>query len=231
MRTLVLAAAFVFSLSGTGMAAPLCAPDTFAGYISLGAAGCSIGPATVADFFLAPQDPLATGIAPTDIRVTPSASAGGVRLDFGVSVAAGAGEFFDSILGYSLSMPIVRGARLLMSGATATFDGVTTGVEDLCLGALAVDPSFCPGIAVPSMVVFTDGFGAGLQDQQSFSATSFIGVLTDIAVDGGVAGAASLGTISNVFTPSPVPEPATVLLVGAGLIAIARRSFTTRRAA
>jgi len=118
-----------------------------------------------------------------------------------------------------------------MSDATAIGDGVTTGITNLCLGALAPDPSSCSGTPVPPLVVVTDSIDSVLSDFQSFANAPFIGVLTDIAVDGGLVGASSLGTVTNVFSASPVPEPATVLLIGTGLIAVARRSRMTRRAA
>ena len=56
-RSVLLAAAFVFLLSGRSQAAPLCAADSLTNYLSLGS--CSIGGATFSNFSLV--TPLPTG--------------------------------------------------------------------------------------------------------------------------------------------------------------------------
>ena len=56
-RSVLLAAAFVFLLSGRSQAAPLCTADSLTNYLSLGS--CSIGGATFSDFSLV--TPLPTG--------------------------------------------------------------------------------------------------------------------------------------------------------------------------
>ncbi len=53
-------------------------------------------------------------------------------------------------------------------------------------------------------------------DSASFSAAGFLNVTDDFTIDGGLAGSASAGTLSNHF--STVPEPGNLLLVLVGFI-------------
>jgi hypothetical protein len=82
----------------------------------------------------------------------------------------------------------------------------------------------------PPLIVFDIGEESDSSEQASFAATSFFDVFTEITIDGGLQGSASLdGTVSNVFgTATAVPEPATLLLLGAGMVATAARRRRTR---
>jgi hypothetical protein len=231
MGRLTMAAVLTLILPAAASAAP-CLPATLTAYIGLGGTGCSIGSATANDFSLDVFDPLATALSPDDIFVTPTALPHGPRLDFGVTQGAGPGEFFDAVIGYSLTAPGIRSARLFMEGATATTDGVVTAVEDICVGdTFFSDPTTCfLGTPLPPLIVFQDGLGGDLDVQMGFAPASFFDVFTELAIDGGVAGTAGLnGFVRNEFSTRGVPEPATILLFGSALVALARRRRTSNR--
>jgi hypothetical protein len=225
MRTLVLVAVMMLGIPAVGTAAP-CVPDSLAAYILLGSGGCAIGSATVNDFSIDVFDPLATPIDGADILVTPSAIAGGFRLDFGLDQEAAAGEFFDAVVGYSVTAPSLGSARLTMTDSAVEPDGVVTGVEELCLGdVFLVDPTTCFfGTPAGPLIVIDIGIDQELAAEMAFGPASFFDVFTEIAIDGGSAGVARLGTISNEFTTAAtVPEPSSLLLVGGALLGFARR--------
>jgi hypothetical protein len=225
MRRLLLSAVFVLAIPSLGNAAP-CVPATLLAYIGLGATGCSIGGATFFDFS---ADSFLTGATPivaTDILVNPLG--GGARLDFGVDVSADAGELLDVLIGYSVTGGSFSANTLSMTGSSVTLDGNVTAIEDKCIGGTYAgsDPSTpCfPGTALfPALLVIdVDGFEQ-LSDSAAFGASSFFDVFTEITLDGGLAGGATLnGTVTNEF--GNVPEPSAILLVGSGLFGIwARR--------
>lgn len=220
MRRLTLAVALTMGVPSIAAAAP-CAPGTLASYIALGSSGCTIGSATVFDFSAGTFSQVATPISADDIVVSPAGT--GLGLEFGLDVGAGPGDFFDVLIGYTLSGPSIVGNTLSLAGSTATPDGVVTAVEDKCIGFafLGADPSaFCAGDQV-TLIALHDGLGPIPTASASFPPASFFGVFTEIGVDGGLAGSASLrGTVTNTFA---VPEPSVLLLVGSGALAIAAR--------
>ena len=63
-----------------------------------------------------------------------------------------------------------------------------------------------------------------LSETLSFASTPLLGIVNDIAVDGGLSGNAALaGGFTNTFTvATPVPEPTTVTLLATGMAWILR---------
>jgi hypothetical protein len=228
----ITAAALVLITPAVVEAGP-CVPNSLAAYIALGTAGCSVGSATINDFSINVFDPHALPIAAANIFVTPVELGDGLRLDFGVTQNATAGQFFDATIGYSLSAVGSTSALLTVHGATATPDGVVTAVEDVCLGGTFVsNVTNCSAVKLSSLIAFQDGFGdSGLTDQKLFTPRSFLDVFTEIAIDAGTKGTAGLnGIVSNEFRtagPMPIPEPSTVFLLGAGLLYLVRRRRCT----
>jgi hypothetical protein len=218
----VLTAAFLLAMSGRALAAP-CLAGTLTSYLAAGS--CSIDSATFSGFALVTPLPAgATPISTGSISVTPFSSASGVGLQFGFDVGADAGMLDELLFGYQVSAAGLTGAALGMTGASAFDDGVVTGVQDVCIGGtFSSGLSGCSGVHDANVVFAIDG------DQQLtasllFPPVAILGIVNDIAVDGGLFGQAALGgPVTNAFTvAAAVPEPASLLLTGSGLLLLLR---------
>jgi PEP-CTERM motif len=218
MLKLLPVVAFALVLPASSQASP-CLPGTLTDYIALGSTGCELGHATVSDFtsvaILA-----GTEILPAAVRVTPVP--GAIALDFGLAESAGAGDLLSTAFKFFVSGSRIVGNRLSLSGATAAGDGNVTGLEIKCVDGtfLLPDPSFCTGTEL-DLIVARDALGLVSPDVEFFAPASFFDVFVELAVDGGVAGSASLdGAVRSTF----VPEPSLLLVFGSGLAAaLARR--------
>jgi hypothetical protein len=224
-RPVLLAAAFVFLLSGRSQAAPLCSGDRLTNYLSLGS--CSIGAATFSDFSLV--TPLPTGanaVSTNAVFVLPFSTTTGVGFQFLFDVTSSAFQLNELLFGYFASAPGFTDVTLSMPGATATGDGVVTAVQDVCVGGAFTTGSLggCPAVQDANIAFAIDG-DQSLSETLSFASVPLLGIVNDIAVDGGLNGIAALaGGITNSFTvASPVPEPATVSLIATGLAWMLRR--------
>lgn len=212
------------SLLGTEALAAPCTTSTLAAYLGLGSSGCTIGSFRFSDFGLLTPP---TGSIPfRSVTVTPVAVGMSIGLDFGVSAGAGAGVLLDDLISYRISGigASLDGASLFFTGSSTTGDGAVTVVENLCVGGLflgADGVSGCSGTPRNLIVVDTFGSTDPLMSLAFLSALS-LAVVTDIGVDGGTAGSASLISASNRFriAASRVPEPSPLLLVVAGLLAL-----------
>jgi hypothetical protein len=233
MRTFLLAAVLALqSVVAAPASASPCVAGSFADYVALGAGGCTIGTLQFAHFL--ELSPPAGSLPFSAIQVVPTSGGGQAGVTFVVDALAAAGQFLDQILYYEVSVPgpALSAADLLLTGATASGDGVATAITNLCIGGLlALDLSSCSGTPGLLLALAIDGF-ADPADATSFAATNFISVATDIGVDGGLAGTAGLTGVTNRFgTGSLVPEPASVYLLLAALCGALLASRRSRPAA
>lgn len=218
----------VQSLLGAQALAAPCTMSTLSTYFGLGSAGCTIGNFKFSNFVLLLQP---TNSVPfSAVSVTPVAvGTTAVGLDFGVNASANAGMLFEDLISYRVTGigASLNGASLFLAGSSAIGDGAVTVVENLCINGLflgADGVSGCIGATRNLIVVVGDGFADPPASLAFPSAASLLSVVTDIAVDGGTFGAASLrGSASNRFAVAAVngvPEPAALLIVIAALLAL-----------
>ena len=150
----------------------------------------------------------------------PFRTASGVGFQFLFDVTSTAFQLNELLFGYFASAPGFTDVTLSMPGASATGDGVVTAVQDVCIGGAFTAGSVagCPTSQDANIAFAIDG-DQSLSETLSFASTPLLGIINDIAVDGGLGGNAALaGGITNTFTvATPVPEPTTVTLLAAGM--------------
>ncbi len=111
---------------------------------------------------------------------------------------------------------------MTLDNSSATGDGVAIASADICPNA-----SFNPGeptgcFTSESLITFAaDGF-SGLTDSKSFGTATFFDVFTDLTVDGGPSGSASLGSATFAVTVTPEPATGWLLLAGCGALLLKR---------
>jgi hypothetical protein len=224
-RSVLFAAAIVFVLSGRAQAAPLCGADSLTNYLSLGS--CSIGGATFSNFSLVTPLPTGAAAVPTNsVIVLPFNTTTSVGFQFLFDVTSTSFQLNELLFGYLASAAGFTDATISIPGATATGDGGVTAVQDLCIGGAFTPGSLsgCSAMQDANIAFAIDG-DQSLSETLSFASVPLLGIVNDIAVDGGLNGNAALaGGFTNSFTvTSPVPEPATVSLVAAGIVWLMRR--------
>jgi len=186
-----------------------CVSGTLASYIGLGTGGCSIGTNTLSGFQTLSGTAFATPIDPGMIAITPLAGDAGFTAAF--SATANTGTLAEALFTYKISGNSYGGSSINLTGSFATNDGSVTDVQNFCAGGQfgADGLSNCNGMAGTLIVV-----SAG-NDQAGFPPAAFLNVTDDFTLDGGTAGSASGGSITDRF--GIVPEPLTLLLTAMGL--------------
>lgn len=214
MRNLWILAAAVVSASQLSFASAACANDSLSGYIALGTGGCMIGGDLLSGFSVLSGITGAIPITPASISLSPFGSAASPGLATTVSVSAGAGTVLEALFTYRISGNSYGDSAIALTRSSETGDGAVTGLQNFCSdGTFGPDGvSGCTG--TPGSLLTLDGVQN--TDATLFSAASFLSVTDDFTIDGGLAGSASAGTLSNQF--STVPEPGSVLLTAAGFI-------------
>lgn len=209
-------------LCGAAHAAP-CMTGSLVDYLGLGSTGCTIGSAQFSDFSLPVVANADDPIAPSAVQVVPEQDAGGAGFTFLFDQDAVAGESFGLRVGYlAAGLPgfAFTAAMSSLLGAS-TGDGAVGLFTDLCLGSGFSNPDTlaCGGTPDSNVIV-----GSGTT-ASAFAFTSPIGVVGEVFVDGGFAGAASLASADLRLAVAAVPEPGTyaLLAIGLGAAALARR--------
>jgi len=223
-RAALIATLLATLVPGRGEATPVaCVPGTLSDYFAL-SDGCTVGTFQYQNFAQLTTQPAGSSpISPDAVQVMPVASG----LAFGVDVSASAGELLEILFGYDVTGSGIAGARLSLSGASAAGDGVVTAVKNVCEGG-SFDPgdvTGCSGTGDALIAVALDGLEDLNQSLTIFPIVAMLGVVDDIAVDGGLDGSASLrGSVTNQFVAgaNPVPEPASAVLVASGILGLLR---------
>jgi hypothetical protein len=227
MKRACLVVVMCWLLPAPAFATP-CVSGSLASYVALGAGGCNVGTAQFFNFLDLPLQGGAAAIPDSAVFVNPVDDADGRGFRFDVNSDAAAGDLFERVIGFSLSGPGFIGSRLALTGTTATFDGGVTVLQKGCVGAEFGPGQFCNGNDAPLSAFDLDLFGQSLEDSLTFAPAALLGVIVDITVDGGEAGAAGLASVTTQFAAGPtaptlVPEPATLSLLALGLAAGTRR--------
>lgn len=224
------------SLIGGQAAAAPCVTSPLVEYQKLLSGGCTVGSLNFSDFSLLTEPTAATPFR--SIQISPLTSGGLFGLTFSITPFSVVDtSLFENLIAYRVTGigALLNGATIALLDATATDSGSVTNVQNLCLGG-AFGPdgvSGCMGKAVNQIAIVTDGLSDPIQTA-AFAAIGALAVATDIAIDGGGKGTASLGSTTNLFRSVAVvavPEPAPIFLLCAGVLAFAVRRPARRRAA
>ena len=127
-----------------------------------------------------------------------------VSIDYKVSILSGYDPYF------------IEGAWTLLSLAGATGTGVVAATETIWDEPLP----FGDWLATLSTAWQVGGTGLDLKDYANFAQVKQMWVNNGITVTGGLSGTAKLNEVFQMYTQ--IPEPATILLLGLGSLALLR---------
>ena len=205
-------ALLVFAVASGSSAAP-CGTGSLASYIALGSSGCTIGADTFFDFRTLSGIAGATPISAGAVTLDPLGGTFDPGISATVNITANAGNLFETLFTFKISGSLYTGDSIALTNSSASSDGAVTGIQNFCAGG-TFGPSGvtgCTGVAGSLLTLA----GVQNQDSTSFRPVTLLSVTDDFTFDGGLAGSASGGTMTNRFTA--VPEPAAFFVTAMGL--------------
>jgi hypothetical protein len=215
-------------LAGVGFAG-VCSPTTYDNYLGSGFS-CGINDQTYSNFqYSYSSNPPGFGLPAGSVSVTPITSSGNPGFQFSAgwfaSTSSGILEETSTIQYTANSTSAITDLSLSIAGASWTGTGAVIVNETACLGAML--PS-CTGGQVITLSVSDSSVGSTLFDSANFAGVKEVDIAEGIQLQAGTNGTASLSIMSNQFSESPVPEPASLVLFGSGVLglgALLRRKF------
>jgi hypothetical protein len=202
MRKLILLVLVMFGLSSVGMAGA-CGVGTMASYLGT---SCTIGSLTFSNFsYSSASFGGATAVPAAGVTVTPITGSE-VGFEFEAPWIVSSAQGLDSTIDYTVTGPITD---LILSMAGY---GITDG-GDVSVAETSATPPL-------SLLVFDNSTGSLASDSVTGLSLTTLTVTKDIAVLGN-GGTAGLSIVNNEFSTGSVPEPASMLLLGSGLLALA----------
>ena len=203
MKQSLLIVAFLIVATTPECFAAACTNASLAGYIALGSTGCTIGNNTLFDFQALTGTSGAKAIAPKDIRISSLGGTFNPGLSATTTVVAPAGTLREAFFTYRISGATYVGDSIALSGSSQTGDGAVTDSQNFCAGGTfgSDGVSGCSGTA-GSLVTLS---GVQNTDSTPLGPTGIVSVTDDFTIDGGTAGSASGGTITDRFAVTPEP--------------------------
>ena len=196
-----------------------CAAGSLASYVSLGAAGCTIGTNVVSSFTVYSSGTFgATELPPSAVSIQPSGGTTNPELAFTVNEQTP--PFLETFFTYQISGNPYTQSQINLSNSSETVDGAVTDIQNICEdGHFGPDGvTGCPGVS-DSLLTWD---GVQNTDSTTLLTPSFLDVTDDFTLDPGTAGSASGGVFTDQFTASTtVPEPKMTVLLGALALALA----------
>jgi len=210
MKKFLLLVVFM-AVTSVGAWAGACTSGSLASYEALGSGGCTIG-SLIFNNFNYSTSPIGTPPSASQVTLTfSSGSETGFVMTASPNWSAPVGVFNDYSLTYGVSVNTavcpkcqIDDALLAMTAQVAT-GGLLALVSET---NLTPPPNFDLGVSTPSQSCFP----AACTDKASFSGTGSLTLFKDIFVDG-----ATIYSITEDFSVTPSPEPASLALLGSGL--------------